>query len=336
MEFCRKLSEMPDSKTSGVTYRLPTEAEWEYACRAGTTTRYSFGDSSALSGEFAWSRENSDGRTHPVGKKKPNPWGLYDMHGNAYEWCQDWYGSYPSGEVKDPRGPESGSLRVTRGGSWNYTFVNCLSAYRGRTTPIDRGFNLGFRVVRSSSQPATGGGNVNGISTTEKSMSKTTEQPTPVSSPKKPALLFAPFSKQEAKAEQAAWARYLKTDVIKTNSIGMKLMLVPPGEFLMGSPQSETARGKNERQHRVQLINRFYLGTTEVTQLQWRTVMGTEPWKGVASVNPHFPDDFLRFGMRFAPDPLKQGYSAKSCHGDRGTQWVTRKRTICGSVLTAA
>jgi formylglycine-generating enzyme required for sulfatase activity len=117
VEFCRKLSALPAEKSAGYVYRLPTEAEWEYACRAGTQTAYSFGDSESELGDYAWYDKNAGGTTHPVGSKKPNAWGLYDMHGNVFEWCQDWYGSYPSGSVTDPTGESSGSHRVVRGGA---------------------------------------------------------------------------------------------------------------------------------------------------------------------------------------------------------------------------
>ena len=150
VEFCRKLSAMPAEKKAGYVYRLPTEAEWEYACRAGTTTRYSFGDSDSELGDYAWYDKNSGRTTHPVGQKKPNAWGLYDMHGNVWEWCQDWHGDYPSGSVTDPTGAAVGSLRVYRGGGWVDFARRCRSAVRGRFTPGVRFSDLGFRVLRSS------------------------------------------------------------------------------------------------------------------------------------------------------------------------------------------
>jgi formylglycine-generating enzyme required for sulfatase activity len=126
-------------------YRLPTEAEWEYACRAGTTTSYSSGESVDSVG---WYDSNSGGRTHPVGMKQANGWGLYDMHGNVWEWCWDWYGSYASGNQTDPMGSSSGSSRVTRGESWGGSGQTMRSALRGSYAPLGRPDNLGFRLVR--------------------------------------------------------------------------------------------------------------------------------------------------------------------------------------------
>ena len=114
-------------------YRLPTEAEWEYAARAGTGTAYSFGDDARDLGRFAWYGEDfASGSTHPVGQKAANPWGLYDMHGNVWEWVQDWYGErhYANSPALDPGGPQTGSKRVVRGGSWHQSATSWRSAFR--------------------------------------------------------------------------------------------------------------------------------------------------------------------------------------------------------------
>jgi len=146
VEFCGKLSALPAEKAAGNVYRLPTEAEWEYACRAGTTTNYSFGDDDSDLGEYGWYSENSERITHPVGRKLPNAWGLYDMHGNVWEWCQDWYGDYPSGAVTDPTLPASGSYRVLRGGGLERHAEGCRSAERNGYYPSLRSNDYGFRV----------------------------------------------------------------------------------------------------------------------------------------------------------------------------------------------
>jgi formylglycine-generating enzyme required for sulfatase activity len=151
VEFCQKLSALPEERKAGRVYRLPTEAEWEYACRAGTTTQYSFGDDEKLVGDYGWFAGNSVKQTHPVGQKKPNAWGVYDMHGNVWEWCSDWYGDYSDGEVTNPQGPSSGSNRVIRGGSWINSAGHCRSAIRGGLIPSIRGYILGFRLALSPS-----------------------------------------------------------------------------------------------------------------------------------------------------------------------------------------
>ncbi len=129
-------------------FRLPTEAEWEYACRAGTTGNYNV--NGAGIDDFAWYRDNSGGRTHPVGQKRANAWSVHDMHGNVWDWCSDRYGSYPEGSVIDPVGPNEGGRRVFRGGSWFVYARWCRSAFRFWSVSADFNGLLGFRLALSS------------------------------------------------------------------------------------------------------------------------------------------------------------------------------------------
>jgi formylglycine-generating enzyme required for sulfatase activity len=146
-EFIRKLN----AKEGDTKYRLPTEAEWEYAARAGTTTSYSFGNDARQLDEYAWYEGNSGRKTYPVGQKKPNAWGLYDMHGNVWEWVQNWYGDlYDTGSVTDPQGPPGGSYRVLRGGSWLLDAGLCRSVVHDSDHPDGRRGNLGFRLLRTA------------------------------------------------------------------------------------------------------------------------------------------------------------------------------------------
>ncbi|MDR2301742.1 MAG: formylglycine-generating enzyme family protein [Deltaproteobacteria bacterium] len=132
-EFIKRLN----AKEGHNRYRLPTEAKWEYAARAGSTGAYSFGDDADDLGRYAWYEGNSGQKPHPVGQKEPNAWGLYDMPGNVWKWVRDWYGEryYSNSPGSDPTGPSSGSGRVTRGGAWNYTAWACRCASRGTAPP---------------------------------------------------------------------------------------------------------------------------------------------------------------------------------------------------------
>ena len=145
--FIRKLNE----KEGGTKYRLPTEAEWEYAARAGSTTAYSFGDNPKQLDKCAWYRANFDSKTHPVGQLEPNAWRLYDMHGNVLEWVQDSYGAYATAvadaPVVDPIGPATGEFRVLRGGCWFYAGGDVRSAQRYALVPGNRSVSAGFRLA---------------------------------------------------------------------------------------------------------------------------------------------------------------------------------------------
>ncbi len=138
-------------------YRLPTEAEWEYACRAGTNTDYSFGNDTRRLGDYAWFADNAEKKTHPVGQQRPNPWGLCDMHGNVWQWCNDIYDKnyYKVSPDKKPRGPDSGKEYVLRGGSWKSSADECRSAYRrggagGFGDACLAQDDIGFRCVRKA------------------------------------------------------------------------------------------------------------------------------------------------------------------------------------------
>jgi formylglycine-generating enzyme required for sulfatase activity len=142
-EFLKKMGDK-----DGQAYRLPTEAEWEYACRAGAKGLYCYGDDLKMLGRYAWYADNAEERPHSVAQKKLNRWGLHDMHGNVWEWCADWYGDYPRQGVADPQGPEKGTNRVLRGGSFYSPAVFVRSAIRGSFDPAKRGRNIGFRAVK--------------------------------------------------------------------------------------------------------------------------------------------------------------------------------------------
>jgi formylglycine-generating enzyme required for sulfatase activity len=142
VEFCRKLNERASQALpAGYAFMLPTEAQWEYACRAGTTS-----DKRDEVDAMAWYGQQNGLGTHPVGTKRANAWGLYDMLGNVWEWCRDWKATYPGGSVRDYAGPSTGNVRVMRGGRWGDQVQSCRSAHRGAAAPDSRSYT-GFRVA---------------------------------------------------------------------------------------------------------------------------------------------------------------------------------------------
>jgi formylglycine-generating enzyme required for sulfatase activity len=258
---------------NAVGYRLPTEAEWEYACRAGTETVYNTGD--AISANTGWYTSNSDSKTHEVGKKPPNAWGLYDMHGNVYEWCWDRYGENyytATGAGTDPRGPSTGSYRVKRGGSWNTgTNIYLRSAYRGIILsystpngsnssnndgsyfyPSYRRNGVGLRVARSLSGTVSGGSSSNGGNTGSSASGGNSSNGGTITS-----------SASGSSSSAAAGP--------------MDMVWIEPGSFVMGSPGGESRRRSDETMHLVTLTRGFYRGKYEVTQKLYKELMIMNP-----------------------------------------------------------
>ncbi len=276
IEFCRKLTDkLGDTLPKGYECSLPTEAQWEYACRAGTTSSLNSGRNvtSAKRGlrgvcdnldEVGWYWMNggmknwNEGKnpsicTHPVGQKKPNAWGLYDMHGNVNEWCLDWYGGYSPGSVTDPKGPSTGTNRVGRGGGWSNAPRHCRSADRDWGTLEDRVDFLGFRVALAPIQ----------------------------------------YNSVQTSAQTKSVAEPVRTVEIKTGEnytlplsekVSLDMIWIEPGTFMMGSPTDELGRSESydETQHEVTLTRGYWLGKYEITQEQYRVIMDENPsmWQG--------------------------------------------------------
>ena len=263
---CKIFIKILNAKTSD-RYRLPTEAEWEYSCRAGTTTRYSFGDN--LTKSDANSYDSAIKAPVVVGSYKPNAFGLYDMHGNVWEWCNDWYGPLQGGEVTNPKGPDNGTYRVLRGGSFYNYVSDARSSYRSvHYTPSTHYYSYGFRLARTAdikdaiAPPA--------IKTDPSVIIPATGN-----------LLVAPFTESKAKEVQIQVAKILQKEVEEKADLGkglkLDLVLIPAGKFMMGSPADEKGRNGDEKQHEVTLTKPFYMGKYEITREQYESVMGNNP-----------------------------------------------------------
>jgi len=240
-EYINKLNEL-----TGKTYRLPTEAEWEYAARGGVNSNgYKYSGSRALN-NAAWFWDNSDGKTHPVGTKKPNELGIYDMSGNVWEWCSDWHASdyYSSSPQTNPQGPSSGSRRVIRGGGWNKGAGGCRVSYRDYGRPDYRYNYRGFRLVLV-----------------------TDEKPT----------------------EKTVTTTQTSTTSSRTSVIEPEMVFVKGGTFTMGatSEQGFDAESDEKPAHNVTLSD-YYIGKYEITQAQWKAVMGNNP-SNFEGYPPYYP-----------------------------------------------
>ncbi len=302
-EFCGMLSQYEKLKPmyvrsdetvrilAGNGYRMPTEAEWEFACRAGTSTIYWTGDQSDLLSQAAWNGSNSVKRTHPIGELKANPFGLFDVHGHVWEWVQDawgakYYEQFALQAAIDPDGPLSGdSQRVIRGGDWYLSIPFMFrSPCRLSEPPTVHNYGVGIRVALS-------------VEAVKKAVAEQKTRPPATAGwhgwPKDaPRPAIAPFDARQARKHQKEWAEYLGVPVEYENSIGMKFVLIPPGEFAMGGTPEElkaalTFAGNNENwktyirseapPHRAIVTRPFYLGIHEVTQEEYRTTMGESP-----------------------------------------------------------
>ena len=275
--FLKKLNERVKGKG---TFSLPTEAEWEYACRAGTNTPFHFGeilttDQANFNGHYVYGKGPLGvyrKTTVKSGSFKPNTFGLYDMHGNVWEWCQDRYALdyYKTKVTNDPQGPVKGDERVLRGGAWTYKAGNCRSAVRVKTGPEMRDISFGFRVV----QRVVDNRQIDAAAIAKIPVAKV-EAPKPTkvvksAAPKYKIYTKWPFDAKEARRRQEETAEALGIERALTFEIGhgqkLEFILVPAGEFIMGSPKTELKRGGDETQHRVRITKPFYLLKTEFTQ----------------------------------------------------------------------
>ncbi len=258
--FCEKLNEKSkDSLPNGYKFSLPTEAQWEYACRAKTDSLFNNGKDiyNLKIDEILWNDKNANGTTHIVGQKKPNAWGIYDMHGNVWEWCNDWYGEYPNYDVIDPVGADSGYFKVFRGGGWYSDGIGCRSANRRSIIPERKLICLGFRLALI---PVELDDIRNAVK--DKFASKLIN----------------------IKATGKTW---------KLKDLNLEMVECPAGNFIMGSPFLEYLDTRfntigyscekgfgflyNETQHLVNISKPFYIGKFEITQNQYEKVMGENP-----------------------------------------------------------
>jgi formylglycine-generating enzyme required for sulfatase activity len=287
---------------NGWKYVLPTEAQWEYACRAGTTTTYSWGnDINSSLANYNWDGGSDDGndskQTAEVGQYGANPWGFFDMHGNVQEWLKDWRGSYLTGAQADPEGPPSGSARIQRGGSWFHKGEHLRSAERSSAGLGANHSFMGFRVGFQAVQPDTanpelelfGGAGITreagqawaepGVEAHDARDGNITDQIVVTGSVdmNSTGIYLLTYSVQDAAGNPATATRTVTVVGNRTvdlnATVAMDMIWCPPGTFTMGSPLDEANRSTDETEHNVSLTRGFYLGKYEVTQTQYEAVM---------------------------------------------------------------
>jgi len=322
--FLSRLNDMEETAgrlPAGWKYVLPTEAQWEYACRAGTTTAYSWGnDIASTNANYNWDGGATSGvdfkQTRDVGQYAANPWGFFDMHGNVWEWTADWYqAAYPTGNpVVDPAGPASGSNRVRRGGSWFSVGTLLRSAERHNHSPGNRNNSLGFRVGFQAVQPDTanpelelfGGAAITreagqawaepGVEAHDARDGNITDQIVVTGSVdmNSTGTYLLTYTVQDGAGNTATATRTVTVTGNRTvdlnDSVAMDMIWCPPGTFTMGSPTTEAGRGSDETEHNVSLTHGFYLGKYEVTQAQYEAVM-TGNSDGLSATPSQWPNN---------------------------------------------
>jgi formylglycine-generating enzyme required for sulfatase activity/serine/threonine protein kinase len=312
VKFCELVSDRlrgTGQLPNGMAVVLPSEAQWEYAARAGTPTRFSFGDDEGLVGDHAWCVANSGDKPHPVAGREPNPWGLHDMAGNVWEWCADHASATLIGGTDPLVFSGVSDSWISRGGAWNDGPGNCRPAFRGQRTPYRQPVHMGFRmaVVPASSlkpEPNTSAAADAGIARSEAkkvgdlraiqdgSSDSVASVPAPrapatagsspprvsvaiVSPPAAPATAVSPPPTVAAKS---AWGgtKAGEPRILRFADHAIRLRWCPPGSFKMGSPENEAGRDPDENQVDVTLTRGYWMLETEVTQELWLAVMGTK------------------------------------------------------------